>query len=72
MCQAKKPQEKKKRWHCGKGKIENRETGILEEQAWKATRLLKNDKSPGVDNVPVEVIKLQTAIDPVTVICQKI
>ena len=40
-------------------KLENRGTGealILKEEVEKAAQMLKNDQSPGVDNIPVEVL----------------
>ena len=39
---------------------ENKETGeapTLKEEVGKAVRMLKTDKSPGVDNIPAEVLK---------------
>ena len=40
--------------------VENRETSdspIHKERVEKAVRMLKDGKSPGVDNIPVEILK---------------
>ena len=40
--------------------VENRETEespILKEEVGKAVRMLKYGKSPGVDNIPAEILK---------------
>ena len=57
--------------------VENRETGdspILKEEVEKAARMLKDGKSPGVDNIPAEILKHggPGIVDVSTVVCQKI
>ena len=57
--------------------VENRETEdllILEEDIAKAVRMLKDGKSPGVDNIPAEILKHGGSgiVDTLTVVCQKI
>ena len=40
--------------------VENRETGdspILKDEVEKAVRMLKDGKSPGVYNIPAEILK---------------
>ena len=42
--------------------VENREAGdshILKEEVEKAVRVLKDDKSPGVDNIPAEILNTE-------------
>ena len=55
------------------GDVENRQTGessILKEEVEKAIRMLKDGKSPGVENIPAEILKHggQSIIDALTVV----
>ena len=49
-------------------------TQILREEVEEAVKKMKNGKSPGVDNIPGELIKNggEAMIDALTVICQRI
>ena len=50
------------------------ETQILRDEVEEAVKKMKNGKSPGVDNIPGELIKNggKAMIDALTVICQRI
>ena len=57
--------------------VANRETGespVLREEVEKVVRMLKDGKSPDVDNIPADILKHGGLgiIDALTVMCQKI